>query len=149
VRSFIHRPEVTAHSCRSDRKTLYPSSLPVKLMGVVRRSFFRMSWLAVGTLTVNAMALGACSSGSPRASAEFCSLGKDAARWYIDFDDDEAVAALVEHPDLNDVDRAAVRAAVDDARAQTADGNGWSNDRMTAAINDICDLDLTPVTMVP
>lgn len=128
---------------------LWPSSLSVRLWGVLRISFFRMSSLALGTLALNAMALGACSSGSPRASAEFCSLGRDAARWYIDFDDDEAIAALVEHPGLKDDDRAAVRAAVNDARAQTAGGDGWSNDRMTAAINDICDLNLTPVTMVP
>ncbi len=116
---------------------------------MLRISFFGMSSLAIGTLALNAVALGACSSGSPRTSPEFCSLGKDAARWYIDFNVDEAVAALVEHPDLNDDDRAAVRAAVNDARAQIAGGNGWSNDRMTAAINDICDLNLTPVTMVP
>ena len=136
-------------NCGSDRETLSSSSLSFKLTGVLRIGFSRMSSLAVGTLTLNAMVLGACSSGSPRASAEFCSLGKDAARWYIDFDDDEAVAALVEHPGLKDDDRAAVRAAADDARAQTADGNGWSNGRVTAAINDICDLDLTPVSMVP
>lgn len=76
-------------------------------------------------------------------------MGIDATRWYIDFDDDQAVAALVDHPGLDDDDRSAVREAVDDARAQLAAGSAWSNDRMIAAINDICDLELTPVTMVP
>jgi hypothetical protein len=109
----------------------------------------KRSGSAAGVLLVATVTFAACSDSGPRASEEFCSLGRDAVRWYIDFDDDQAVAALIEHPSLDDEDRAAVSAAVEDARAQLAGGSGWSNDRMTEVVNDICDLNLTAVTMVP
>jgi len=121
----------------------------VKLVAVSRIRSRGRTALAVSALALAGLLGSACSDDGARASAEFCQLGRDAARWYIDFDDEQAVAALVDHPGLDDADRPAVREAVDDARAQIAAGSGWSNDRMTAAINDICDLHLTPVTMVP
>jgi hypothetical protein len=134
---------------RSGPWTLRSTWFSVKLVAVSGIRSHGRSALVVSALALGGLFGSACSDDGARASAEFCQLGRDAVRWYIDFDDEQAVAALVDHPGLDDDDRPAVRDAVDDARAQIAGGNGWSNDRMTAVINDICDLHLTPVTMVP
>ncbi len=57
-------------------------------------------------------------------------------------------AELTEAPDLTPSQRLKMRSAIEDARAQLATGTGYSNDLLVAAVNEICGLKLTPVTMV-
>lgn len=82
------------------------------------------------------------------AAGDFCTLLTDATNGHVDLADPDTVAAIVDHDGLSDTQRAALAAAVDDAVAQIALANGWSNDALVTATNDICDLHLTPVTMV-
>ena len=84
----------------------------------------------------------------PPEVGDFCTLLTDATNGHVDLTDPDTIAAIVDHDGLSDTQRAALAAAVDDAVAQIALGNGWSNDALVTATNDICDLHLTPVTMV-
>ncbi len=84
----------------------------------------------------------------PRASANFCSLALKAVGGEFDFTSEASVRELTEDPSLTEHQTLRVVAAIADAVAQLKSGGGYSNDLLVSAINDICGLSLTPMTMV-
>jgi hypothetical protein len=56
---------------------------------------------------------------------------------------------LVVFAGLSDRYRAMIRAAVTDAARQVRTGGGWDTTTFVDAVNVICGLHLTPVTMTP
>lgn len=83
------------------------------------------------------------------ASADFCSLATDAANGAFDFTSEARVRALTGDPSLTESQRRLVTNAVADAVRQVTGGGGYANDLLVAAVNEVCGLDLTPVTMIP
>jgi hypothetical protein len=81
------------------------------------------------------------------ASSEFCSLATDAANGSFDFMNETMVQALTQDPSLTDRQRQLVTGAVADAVRQLSSGYSYANDLLVAAVNDVCGLSLTPVTM--
>jgi hypothetical protein len=84
---------------------------------------------------------------APLASAGFCSLATDAANGTFDFTNEASVRALTEDPSLTDRQRQLLTAAVADAVRQITSGSSYANDMLVAAVNEICGVKLTPVTM--
>ena len=127
--------------------------------------FGRVIWVS-GALALIVGPVAACSdqvppsAGSPTAVetsplatpvqtfAAFCDLATRATEGEVAFGDPVQAAELTEAPDLTSSQRLKMRSAIEDARAQLATGAGYSNDLLVAAVNEICGLKLTPVTMV-
>ena len=91
----------------------------------------------------------ACSDGYSNASTDYCELAASATRGEVNFADESQYSLLVHNPSLPARHRSAMTSAVEQAKLRTADGHGWSNDDMVKVVNVMCDLKLTPVTMVP
>jgi phage-related tail protein len=66
----------------------------------------------------------------------------------VAFDEPTQVAKFTQDASLTQQQRSRMRAAIDDATSQLATGAGYSNELLVAAVNEICGLELTPVTMV-
>jgi hypothetical protein len=81
-------------------------------------------------------------------SAAFCDLATRATKGEVTIRDPNQTAKLTESPDLTENQRSRMRGAIEDAKTQLAGGAGYSNDLLVAAVNEICGLKLTPVTMV-
>ena len=75
-------------------------------------------------------------------------LHEPATKGEVALRDPVQAAKLTEVADLTTSQRSRMRLAIEDARAQLAKGAGYSNDVLVAAVNEICGLKLTPVTMV-
>lgn len=86
------------------------------------------------------------STAAPVASADFCSLATDATNGAFDFTNEASVRALTQDPSLTDHQRALLTNAVADAVRQVSSGS-YANDMLVIAVNEICGLQLTPVTM--
>ena len=108
-----------------------------------------MPRICTAALLVLSLAGVACSDGEANASKDYCELAVSATRGHVDFSDASQFSSLVQHPGLPERYRAAMTAAAENARVRTAAGNGWSNDDMVGVVNTMCDLNLTPLTMVP
>ncbi len=89
------------------------------------------------------------SSVAPLASDEFCSAATNAANGSFNFLDEARVAALTQDPSLTDRQRRLVTTAVADAVQQISVGGSYANDLLVSAVNEVCGLHLTPVTMEP
>ena len=83
------------------------------------------------------------------ASAEYCALAVQAVEGHFDFTDPERVKELTEDPELTARQAELMRAGAADAVNEVADGNGWSNDELVSAVNEVCGLTLTPATLIP
>jgi len=83
------------------------------------------------------------------ASAEYCALAVQAVEGHFDFTDPERVKELIEDPELTARQAELMRAGAADAVNEVADGNGWSNDELVSAVNEVCGLTLTPATLIP
>ncbi len=81
-------------------------------------------------------------------SAAFCDLATQATKGEMALRDPVQTAQLTEARGLTESERSRMRSAIDDAAAQLATGAGYSNDLLVSAVNEICGLKLTPVTMV-
>lgn len=71
-----------------------------------------------------------------------------ATRGEVNFADESQYSLLVQNPSLPARYRSAMTSAVEHAKLRTGDGHGRSNDDMVKVVNVMCDLKLTPVTMV-
>jgi len=83
------------------------------------------------------------------ASAEYCALAVKAVEGRFDFTDPERVKELTEAPELTARQVELMRAGAADAVNEVADGNGWSNDELVSAVNEVCGLSLAPATLIP
>lgn len=78
-----------------------------------------------------------------RAPDSFCDAATTAAEGHGGLD------SLPEHPGLTSQQRDTVRRVVRESREQIDRGNGWDTTELVEVINEMCGLELTPVTMVP
>jgi len=83
------------------------------------------------------------------ASAEYCALAVQAVEGRFDFTDPDRVKELTEDPELTARQADLMRAGAADAVNEVADGNGWSNDELVAAVNEVCGLRIIPATLIP
>jgi hypothetical protein len=87
------------------------------------------------------------STASPLASADFCSLAADAVEGAFDFTNESSVGALLQDPSLTERQRLLMANAVADAVRQITAGGSFANDMLVDAVNEICGLQVPPVTM--
>ncbi len=80
-------------------------------------------------------------------SPEFCSRARNAAEGQLALDDPEQINDLTNDPSLPDDDRGRLAEALEDASRRST-GGAWSNDRLVEIVNELCNLELTPVTLV-
>lgn len=104
----------------------------------------------IGTETSSPLGLptSANATTEPIASSAFCSLASDAVRGQFDFTNESSVLELSNDPSLTEHQRVLMMGATSDAVRQIKAGAGYSNDLLVIAVNQICGLHLTPVTMV-
>jgi hypothetical protein len=79
----------------------------------------------------------------------FCNLAVRATHGEIAMDVDIDANELVNYPGLSALHKNLIRSAVLDAILQVRNGSGWDTTALVDAVNEICNLTLTPVTMVP
>ena len=79
----------------------------------------------------------------------FCDLAVRASGGSVPMDVDVDANELVVFAGLSDRYRAMIRAAVTDSARQVRTGGGWDTTTFVDAVNVICGLHLTPVTMTP
>ena len=79
----------------------------------------------------------------------FCALARQAVDGAVALAVRDQADRLTEFPGLADRQRSLIRAAVADAVPQINGGAGYDNTVLVAAVNKICDLNLTPSTLTP
>ena len=84
-----------------------------------------------------------------RAPDGFCELARQAVDGAVALAVRDQSDRLTEFPGLSDRQRSMMRAAVADAVPQINSGAGYDNTVLVAAVNEICDLNLTPSTLTP
>lgn len=79
----------------------------------------------------------------------FCELARQAVDGAVALAVRDQADRLTEFPGLSDRQRSMMRAAVADAVPQINGGSGYDNTVLVAAVNEICDLNLTSSTLTP
>jgi hypothetical protein len=85
----------------------------------------------------------------PAPSPEYCALAEEAVEGNFDFTDPEEVKRLTQRPELTTRQRALIAVGAADAVREVSLGSGWSNDELVNAVNEVCGLDLAPLTLTP
>jgi len=82
-------------------------------------------------------------------SSDFCQSLADASDGRADLTDPAVRARAYRRRRAHRAATSRLVSAFDDATVEVAADDGWSNHRLVAIANDVCGLDLTPVTMTP
>jgi Family of unknown function (DUF6174) len=79
----------------------------------------------------------------------FCDLAMRATKGSVAFDRPGEADALIAYEGLTEVQRNVLSSALAAAAARVKAGNGWDNSSLVGLVNEVCGVQMTPVTMTP